>query len=75
MVGAATAITAAVTCTRGDVAFGLVIVWAFAGIAVKHAGTPLVAPAAWVATAAAAVVTALGVWTHRPGKLSPAAAS
>jgi hypothetical protein len=72
MLGAATAITAAVTFTRGDVAFGLVIVWAFAGIAVKHAGTPLVAPAAWVATIAAAIVTALGAWTHREGKLSAA---
>jgi hypothetical protein len=44
-------IAAAVGLTRRDVAYVLVIVWAFAGIAVKHAGTPIVAIASWVSTA------------------------
>ena len=64
MLVVATGITAAVTFTRGDVAYGLVIVWAFAGIAVKHTGTPIVSGTAWATTAAAAVVTALGAWFH-----------
>ena len=48
---------AAVGLTRGDVGYMLVIVWAFVGIAIKHAATPLVAAASWVA--AALVVLAL----------------
>ena len=36
---------------RWDVAYLLVLVWAFIGIAVKQAGTPLVSIGAWVATA------------------------
>jgi hypothetical protein len=70
MLIAATGITAAVTFARGDVAYGLVIVWAFAGIAVKHAGTPIVATTTWGATALAAIVTALGAWFHRKRRLS-----
>ncbi len=65
MLVVATGITAAVTFTRGDIAYGLVIVWAFAGIGVKHAGTAVVSTAAWVGTAGAALVTALGAWHQR----------
>ena len=75
MLLAATGITAAVTFTRGDIAYGLVIVWAFAGIAVKHAGTAVVSTAAWAATAAVAVLTALGGWLHRQRKVSSSPAS
>jgi hypothetical protein len=50
-----TAIASAVGLTRGDVAYMLVIIWAFVGIAVKHATTPLVSTAAW-ATAGIVVV-------------------
>jgi hypothetical protein len=68
MLGAATAITAAVAITRGDVAYGLVIVWALVGIAVKHADTPIVATTAWVMTGVVVLVTALGAWLNRqPG--------
>ena len=35
--------------TRGDVAYGLVLIWAFIGIALKHSETAFVATAAWVA--------------------------
>jgi len=65
MLVAATGITAAVGFTRGDVAFGAVIVWAFVGIAVKHAGTPIVSIAAWSTTAIAAMATLVGAWQHQ----------
>jgi benzodiazapine receptor len=61
MLVAAVGIASAVSLTRGDVAYMLVIVWAFAGIAVKHAGTPVVATAAWVTTALVALMLVVGV--------------
>jgi benzodiazapine receptor len=48
MLAAGTVIASAVGLTRGDIAYLLVIIWAFVGIAVKHAATPVVATAAWV---------------------------
>ena len=65
MLAAGAAIASAVALTRGDVAYMLVIVWAFVGIAVKHAGTPVVAIAAWVATAVVAVVLVVGAVRYR----------
>jgi hypothetical protein len=50
-------IASAMGFTRGDVAYMLVIVWAFAGIAIKHATTSLVSIAAWLATALTGVMT------------------
>ncbi|MCJ7825323.1 MAG: hypothetical protein MUP44_10520, partial [Anaerolineales bacterium] len=44
----ATILGAAVILRRRDPAYGLVLVWAFVGIAIKQSGTALVAPAAWV---------------------------
>ena len=68
MLVAGVAIASAVSLTRGDVAYMLVIVWAFAGIAVKHAGTPVVATAAWVTTALAALMLVAGfVFRRRLG--------
>lgn len=64
MLVAGVGIASAVSLTRGDVAYMLVIVWAFAGIAVKHAGTPVVATAAWVTTALAALMLVVG-WVFR----------
>jgi hypothetical protein len=61
MLIAATAIAAAMSLTRGDIAYVAVIVWAFAGIALKHAGTPLVAITAWALAAVAALTLVLGV--------------
>jgi hypothetical protein len=75
MLLAATGIASAVSLTRGDIAFMLVIVWAFVGIAVKHAGVPVVTIAAWVATALVAVMLVVGVLLHRRRDLAPAAAS
>jgi len=65
MLIAGVGIASAVSLTRGDVAYMLVIVWAFAGIAVKHADTPVVATAAWVATALAALMLVVGVLFRR----------
>jgi len=66
MLLAAGVIASAVSITRGDVAYSLVIVWALAGIAVKHAGTSPVAVTAWVMTAVVAVMLVVGVvWSRR----------
>lgn len=50
MLAVAVVVAALMAFTRGDAAYLLVLVWAFAGIGVKHTGTQLVAPAAWIAT-------------------------
>jgi hypothetical protein len=47
----------------------LVIVWAFVGIAVKHAATPLVATAAWVTTVIVVLMlVASALITRRSGQ-------
>jgi hypothetical protein len=61
MLVAATAIAAAVSLTRGDVAYVLVIVWAFVGIATKHAGTPVVSITAWITALIVAATLIAGV--------------
>ena len=55
--------------TRRDVAYLLVLVWAFVGIASKHAGMPTVSSAAWIATVlvAAAVVWSVVMKLRRAG--------
>jgi len=63
VVGAA--ITLAVVLTRGDVAYTLVILWAYAGIAVRQAGVPAVATAAWVMAALVALLVPLAWWRGR----------
>jgi len=57
MLIAASAISLAMSLTRRDIAFLLVIVWALAGIAVKQAAAPMVANAAWFMTALIALMT------------------
>jgi len=51
---------------RRDVAYLLVLVWAFIGIAVKQAGTPVVGVSAWVATALVVGCIALALLARRP---------
>ena len=51
--------------TRRDVAYLLVLVWAFIGIASKHAGTPAVSSAAWIATA---LVLVAAIWSLVRGR-------
>ncbi len=59
--------------SRGDVAYGLVIIWAYAGIAVKNSGTPLVATAAWIAVGLVMLALIIGLFLHRrPGQQSTA---
>jgi hypothetical protein len=62
MLIAATIIASAVCLTRGDVAYALVIIWAFVGIAVKHSATTNVAVTAWVAVAVVALMLLVGVF-------------
>ncbi|NBD34693.1 MAG: tryptophan-rich sensory protein [Chloroflexi bacterium] len=49
-------VASAVTLTRRDVAYMLVILWAFVGIAVKHAAVPVVATTTWIVTVLLALV-------------------
>jgi benzodiazapine receptor len=60
MLFAGTVIAFAMVLTRRDVAYTLVFIWAFAGIAVRQAAVPLVATAAWVL---AGVIAVLTLWT------------
>ena len=53
------------TITRGDVAYLLVLVWAFVGIAVKHTGTPVVSNTAWAAAAILAVMALVALIMNR----------
>jgi hypothetical protein len=53
------AIAAAMSLTRRDLAYAVVIVWAYAGIAVKQADTTIVAGAA---VAGAVIVAGLALW-------------
>jgi benzodiazapine receptor len=55
-----TGLALAMSLLRGDAAYILVLVWAFAAIGVKQSATPLVANAAWVAAAAAGILAILG---------------
>jgi hypothetical protein len=61
MLVAGAAIASAVSVTRGDIAYVLVIIWAFAGIAVKHNATASVAATAWVMAAVVALTLPVGV--------------
>jgi benzodiazapine receptor len=60
----ATALASVVSLTRGDIAYMLVIAWAFAGIGVKQAATPIVATTAWIMMAVVLVMTVVGAWFH-----------
>ena len=53
-------IASAMGFTRGDAAYMLVVVWAFVGIAIKHAATSLVSVTAWVMAAMVAVMAVVG---------------
>ena len=74
MLAAAVLITFLVVVTRRDIPYTLVIVWAFIGIALKHAGAPTVPTAAWIATATVALVAAAGAFKVLPTLRSPSQA-
>jgi len=54
-------ISALVSFTRRDVGYSLVLVWSFAGIAIKQSALPMVSSAAWLAAAAVAVFLILAI--------------
>jgi hypothetical protein len=58
-------VTATVRLTRNDIAYALVIIWAFAGIGVKQAAVSSVATTAWIA-AGAVLLLLLGGLLARP---------
>jgi hypothetical protein len=62
MLIAALVIGALMAWRRADWIYLLVFVWAFAGIGVKHAATPLVAMSAWVAAVISALLIILAIW-------------
>jgi benzodiazapine receptor len=51
--------------SRGDVAYMLVVVWAFAGIAVKQSAAPLVSTTAWIAAGLTAVLIVVSPFLYR----------
>jgi hypothetical protein len=60
--------------TRRDVAYLLVLAWAFAGIAIKQSATPAVTISAWIATAIVLIMALYsGIQTARRQPI-PAAA-
>lgn len=61
----AVAIAGLVAWRRRDVAYLLVLVWAFPGIAVKHPEAALVSAAAWAATAAVALLIVAAIVAKR----------
>ncbi|PDW01433.1 TspO/MBR family protein [Candidatus Chloroploca asiatica] len=63
--GVGAGLGAAMGVREQDVAFPLVLAWAFSGIARKQAETPLVGPAAWVATAVALLSAGAALWLRR----------
>jgi hypothetical protein len=58
----AAVLAGAMMLTRGDIAFLLVIVWAFVGIAVKQSGVPLVANAALILAGLVLLMIPVGLW-------------
>jgi benzodiazapine receptor len=62
MLIAGLAIASAVSLTRRDVAYLLVLIWAFVGIAVKHQGTALVATTAWIISGLVLVMLLVGAF-------------
>ncbi len=65
MLVVATLVAALMAFTRGDVAYMAVLAWAFAGIGVKQAGTPLVANSAWIAAGVVVILAVFGWWRKR----------
>ena len=65
MLAAGVVISILMSLTRGDVAYSLVLVWAYIGIAVKQAGTPLVAYSALVGVGLILVMLVIGVLRKR----------
>jgi benzodiazapine receptor len=61
MLGVGVIVAALLSITRRDVAYLLVLIWAFIGIALKHVTTTLVSSAAWAAAALVAILLLLAL--------------
>jgi benzodiazapine receptor len=61
-------ISALMSLRRADIAYSLVLIWAFVGIAVKQASVPLVAYSAWIAAGLILVILVIGVYRARQGQ-------
>ena len=72
LLAVATALSAAMIFTRDDIAYLLVITWSVIGVAVKQAGSPLVATAAWIAAGAIVLLLVAGTLARRRTSLKPA---
>lgn len=59
-------LAAAMSYLRRDMAYQLVLIWAFIGIAVKQANAPLVANAAWIMSGLVVLVLVVGTIMKRP---------
>jgi hypothetical protein len=71
MLVVASALALAMAWTRGDIAYLLVIIWSFVGIAIKQSAIPSVANTAWTMTAFVVLLIPLSVW-YRARKLATA---
>lgn len=65
MLAAGVVIAAAMALTRGDIAYLLVLIWAFAGIAVKHSDNDIVSTASWVATIIVVLLVVLAIFRNQ----------
>ena len=70
MLAAGVVIASAMSLTRGDLAYLLVLIWAFAGIAIKHAAVPLIASGAWIAAGLVGVTVIAALYVTRRGRRS-----
>lgn len=71
MLAIATVVGGLMSFRHRDIAFCAVLMWAFVGIALKHSDTGIVATAAWLATAATAVLVIIGFLRGRRQDLEP----
>jgi hypothetical protein len=66
VLAAVLAIAALVNFTRRDVAYALVILWALAGISLKHAAVTLVAIPTWITFGLVVLTLGMAIFLHRP---------
>lgn len=64
MLVVASALALVMTWTRRDLAYLLVIIWSFVGIAIKQSAVPIVANTAWTMTAFVVLLISLSVWSR-----------
>jgi hypothetical protein len=65
MLVVASGLASAMMLTRADIAYLLVIVWAFAGIAIKQSAAPMVANVAWLMAVLVALMVLWSIWIRR----------